>query len=324
MVFSRVEIWWIDGRVRTGRPVNEQPSGLFARHTFKFIVDDDDVDSDTVAESDMSFISRSFLNRVNDRLRKMLDRSPEDPMQDIDKRSMIRGMFVSSTVEACVFMGRITQTTLRSIKNPGNNLTMKQMFDTSEQLILEQSDEIFGVSQISWENSPWKQLSLVNDEEVISLLHAKVYVFSDSVSCLGKMNQNPQSNTFGETSWRGSRVHHNAELWTQLTVSQLSSSGIFSQDSPHCSSATKSKSSCLNWAIHQNNLKDGSCSCRCSTTSHGDLKTMNKKVRTPTSLLSMQEDFHQEDGHSSDLDQKRSGIPLTKKDQEENGTKSLT
>ena len=35
---------------------------------------------------------------------------------------------------------------------------------------------------------PRKQLSLVNDEEVISLSHAKV---SDSVLCLEKMNQNP-------------------------------------------------------------------------------------------------------------------------------------
>ena len=40
------------------------------------------------------------------------------------------------------------------------------MFEISEQLILEQSDEIFGVSQVSWESSPCKQLSLVNDEEV--------------------------------------------------------------------------------------------------------------------------------------------------------------
>ena len=50
--------------------------------------------------------SRSFLNRVNDRLRKMLDRSSEDAMQDIDKRSMIWGMFMSSTLEASVFMGK--------------------------------------------------------------------------------------------------------------------------------------------------------------------------------------------------------------------------
>ena len=51
----------------------------------------------------------------------------------------------------------------------------------SEQLILEQSDDFFGVCQINWENSPWKQSSLVVDEEVISLSHAEVYVFSDSV-----------------------------------------------------------------------------------------------------------------------------------------------
>ena len=35
---------------------------------------------------------------------------------------------------------------------------------------------------------------IFDDEEVISLLHTKVYVFSDSVLCLGKMNENPQSN----------------------------------------------------------------------------------------------------------------------------------
>ena len=59
-------------------------------------------------------------------------------------------------------------------------------------------------------------------------------------------------------------------------------------------------------------------------TSHGDLKTMNgNAMLTPTSFLYMQEDFHQEDGHSSDLDQRQGGILLTMRDLEENGTKSL-
>ena len=40
--------------------------------------------------------------------------------------------------------------------------------------------------------------SLDKDEEVISLSHAKVYVFSDSLLCLGKVNQNPSSNTVCE------------------------------------------------------------------------------------------------------------------------------
>ena len=142
----------------------------------KFVIDDD-MDSDTATESNLSLRSRSFLNRVNDRLRKMSDRSPEDAMQDIDTRSMIWGVFMSSTLGASVFMGKNHSDNLHSIKNTGKNLTLKLMFEISEKLILEQSDEIFGVSQISWESSPWKQLSLVNDEEVISLSHAKVYVF---------------------------------------------------------------------------------------------------------------------------------------------------
>ena len=48
-----------------------------------------DMDFDTATESDFSQKSRSFLIRVNDRLRKMLNRSPEDSMQDINKRSLI-------------------------------------------------------------------------------------------------------------------------------------------------------------------------------------------------------------------------------------------
>ena len=72
------------------------------------------------------------------------------------------------------------------------------MFEISEQLMLEQSVEIFGVSQIRWESSPWKSSSLVNDEEVTSLSHAKVYVFSDSALCFGKVNQNRISNTVWE------------------------------------------------------------------------------------------------------------------------------
>ena len=75
--------------VRTGRLVYEQPPGLFTRHTDKFIVDDNDVDSDTDAESDMSLISRSFLHRVNDRVRKVQYQSFKDATQDSNKHSLI-------------------------------------------------------------------------------------------------------------------------------------------------------------------------------------------------------------------------------------------
>ena len=57
---------WNEQHQRTGRPVYEQPPGLFTQHTDRFVIDDDDMDSDTVAESGMPMISRSFWHRVND------------------------------------------------------------------------------------------------------------------------------------------------------------------------------------------------------------------------------------------------------------------
>ena len=75
---------------------------------------------------------------------------------------------------------------------------MKQMFDISEKLIAEQSDEIYGVNTIYWCDFSRKHLSVIGDEEVISLSHAKVHVLSDSVLCFGKMSENTQSNTVWE------------------------------------------------------------------------------------------------------------------------------
>ena len=88
-------------------------------------------------------------------------------------------------------MGKNFSDMLNSIQHTWNNLTLQQMCDRLEKLIGGQSDEIFGMSQISWENSPWKQVSLVNDEEVIILSHAKVHVFFDSVLCSWKGELEP-------------------------------------------------------------------------------------------------------------------------------------
>ena len=67
------------------------------------------------------------------------------------------------------------------------------MFDISTRLASEQ-DEISGLETIGWENHSWKYLSLIGDERVINLQPTKVYVFSDSVLCLGKILENLQSN----------------------------------------------------------------------------------------------------------------------------------
>ena len=57
---------------------------------------------------------------------------------------------------------------------------------------------------------------MVNDEEVIKLLKAKVYVFSQSVLCLGKMREFPQSNV-----GRGNKLQ-----WFETTKQHRESDGI--------------------------------------------------------------------------------------------------
>ena len=110
---------------------------------------------------------------------------------------------------------------------------MKHMFGISEKLVSE-PDEIYGVKTINWENYSWKYLSLIGDEQVISLQRTKVYVFSASVLCLGKIHENRQSNAAWEQrlEWFKSSP--------ELTVSQWKLSGIFSQDSVRCSSVKRS------------------------------------------------------------------------------------
>ena len=59
---------------------------------------------------------------------------------------------------------------------------------------MSEQEEINNVDKIYWTNHSWKQLSLIGDETVVNLQRAKVYVFSDSVLCLGRILQHPDSN----------------------------------------------------------------------------------------------------------------------------------
>ena len=155
---------------------------------------------------------------------------------------------------------------------------MKQMFDITEKLVTEQSDEIYGVNTIHWGDSEWKHLSLIGDGEVISLSHAKVYVFSDSVSCLGKMSENPLSNTVCEDKLMWVKSSSQYRALDTIDGEPMEFEWNISQDSPNCSSATKSKSSCRKRAKNEKISQDGLSSCRCSTTSHGDLKKISKNA----------------------------------------------
>ena len=101
-------------------------------------------------------------------------------------------MFLAATMNAATFMGKNFSTIQNFIMN-SEDLTLKQMFDITAKLVNDQ-EEIHGLDKIDWGKNSWRQLSLIGDETVINLQRTKVYVFSDSVLCLGKVHQHPESN----------------------------------------------------------------------------------------------------------------------------------
>ena len=123
-------------------------------------------------------------------MRKRQKRSSMNVTENEEKHSMIWGLFMSVTLEPAVFMGKNYLDNRHSITST-KDLTLKQKFDISVRFVSEQ-DEISGLETIGWENNSWKYMSLIGDERVINLQRTKVYVFSDSVLCLGKVLENTQ------------------------------------------------------------------------------------------------------------------------------------
>ena len=132
-----------------------------------------------------------FVDKVKDQLRNRQKRM-SNVAESGEEHSIIWGMFMAATMNAATFMGKNFSTIQNFIMN-SEDLTLKQMFDITAKLVSDQ-DEINCLDKIYWAKNSWKQLSLIGDETVISLQRTKVYVFSDSVLCLGKVLQLPESN----------------------------------------------------------------------------------------------------------------------------------
>ena len=97
---------------------------------------------------------------------------------------------MATTLNAATFMGK-NFSTIQIIKNH-ESLSLKQMFDVTAQLV--NQEEIKCLVKILYGKNPWTRLSLSGDATDINLQRTKVYVFSDSVLCLGKVLLLPESN----------------------------------------------------------------------------------------------------------------------------------
>ena len=102
-------------RDRPGQPVVIPERGARPQ---QFVIGNDE------AELELSVESRSFVNQVNDQVRKRQKRF-SNVTEDGEKHSMIRRMFMTVTMESAVFMGKIYQNNCPSIVKT-EDLTLKQ------------------------------------------------------------------------------------------------------------------------------------------------------------------------------------------------------
>ena len=99
---------------------------------------------------------------------------------------------MATTLNTATFMGK-NFSTIQSVVKNHESLTLKQMFDVTAKLVNNQ-EEINCLDKILYGKNSWTQLSLIHDSVIINLQSTKVYVFSDSVLCLGKVLQHPECN----------------------------------------------------------------------------------------------------------------------------------
>ena len=75
------------------------------------------------------------------------------------------------------------QGNLRATKNAEFSETRLLLYIT-QKMILDQEDEICGVSTVDWDTTPWMRSTLLHEHAIKLSTATKVYVFSDSVLCL--------------------------------------------------------------------------------------------------------------------------------------------
>ena len=76
-----------------------------------------------------------------------------------------------ATLQAATLMGKNFSTIQNFIMN-SEDLTLKQMFDVTAQLVNDQ-EEIHGLDKIHWGKNSWRRLSMIGDETVINLQSTK-------------------------------------------------------------------------------------------------------------------------------------------------------
>ena len=150
--------------------------------------------SSVVSASSLILVSQSSLSQL---ICTCTDHPNVFTLAQVASAKEHRHLHISSsiyltTLNAATFMGKNFSTMQNVVKNQ-ESFTLKQMFDVTAQIV-HNKEEIYCLDKILYHKNSWTKLSLINDPVIINLQSTKVYVFSDSVLCLGKVVQHPECN----------------------------------------------------------------------------------------------------------------------------------
>ena len=162
---------------------------------------------------------------------------------------------------------------------------------------------------------------MFSHDQVIQWTQAQVRVHSDSVLCLGKMNES----RVAIIRWEGQVEEFNMSLSNKELLGIDGEAIQFEwnifQDFRHCRFFKRSRMICENGTSNLRNSQTRSSSCQCSTTSIGQSKkTMDFVFRIQKKSRNTRKDSRRDTGRFSVLERKRSGMELFSIHQKENGT----
>ena len=104
----------------------------------------EEADSETFV---MGSDAAEFVNKVKDQVRNRQKRM-SNVAESGEEHSIIWGMFVAATMNAVTFKGK-NFSTIQNFIIDSQNLTLKQMFDVTAQLVNDQ-EEIHSLDNIQW------------------------------------------------------------------------------------------------------------------------------------------------------------------------------
>ena len=198
-----------------------------------------------------------------------------DPMEDLDVNVAIWRVFMNATLKAAVHLRNDHDVNLRYGKIFFWRTT-GQLFGDMEKLISGQT-ETTGINLIDSKDLRWISTSLLHSR-AHQYSTAKVYVFSDSVLCLGRMGDNPTQFWRNKIQW-----YSETNYVSELNRIDGKADGVRVEDFPRIHNSgypqEDSEKRWANYSVIQRISKTVFSLCQCSTTLHGMREEMKNYAK---------------------------------------------